>query len=622
MRRTCRSFRVVVCAVLAAAAFVAGPDASAASPPAGTKAYVPSDNGNVTVVDLSTMTVAKTIQVGYEPRGIDTTPDQRYAFVANSQGSDIVGVATSPTVSMIDTIDDIVVQTIILTRFGAYDCAVTPDGTRVYVACSSAYVCVIDVATRAQIDEIALTPAGNPESLAVSPDGAKVYVVNRGASTVEVIDTATNEVVGAPIAMNTAPRDVAFSADGTKAIVVGDSSPQIIDVATDTVTSTLLNDLGSERHVVCVGSTAYVTNLNFLQPAKAPTVDGEGSIDVYDLAEETWVESFGSGVSQPYGIDALPGGSFIFPTSKNDFFLGAIDLATGDLSGEPVPTSGTSRGVAVIQRFEIIDSFFLPKKVAYRKNAAKPAKSVLKASGFFDTGSQDVDLTAAATLTVGKVDFHVPSLEASPDGRTFRYEDGGLKFTVVKNPFGSSRAKFRLQFTGDLGESVPTDGDLLLRFHNDAVDGACRVQVEKGGFRIGRKRGSLSVPNLFVVRSHAIVAGDGKDELAIIVGLAAGGSTPSSASDVHVRYGTVLDATIPAASFTKKGESYVFKGDVDGITGVTLDYLREQVTIVGKGLDLGAFPAGQSPLTIVVGVGEDERGVAVRVARKGNLLKY
>ena len=230
MRRFLQSHRFVVCAVLAAAAFVPGPDASAADPPSGTKAYVPRDDGNVTVIDLATRTVLKTLQIGYEPRGIDTTPDQRYAFVANSQGSDIVGVSTSPTVSMIDTIDDIVVQTIILTRFGAYDCAVTPDGTRVYVACSSAYVCVIDVATRAQVDEIELTQAGNLESLAVSPDGAKVYVVNRGAATLEVIDTATNTVVGAPIAVNTAPRDVAFSADGTKAIVVGDSSPQIFDV--------------------------------------------------------------------------------------------------------------------------------------------------------------------------------------------------------------------------------------------------------------------------------------------------------------------------------------------------------------------------------------------------------
>src|SRR5262245_55825216 len=616
--------RLVSALVVASAALSFAPGAGAATVPSGSRGYVPSDDGNVTVVDLVTMTPITTIGVGIEPRGCDATPDQAFVFVANSEGSILEGVLTTPTVSMIDTTGDFVTQTIILTRTGAYDCAVTPDGSKVYVVCNTGYVCVVDVATRQQVKEIAITAGGNAESLAVSPSGAKVYVTNRTASTVEVIDTATDAVVGAPIAVTTAPRDVAFSTDGAKAIVVGDSAPTIIDATNDTIFSNLSDDLGQERHVVCVGNLAYVTNLNFTPPGggKLAATPGAGSIDVYDLENELWVESLDAGVAQPYGIDVLPGGGTLFPTSKNDFKLGAFDLDLGEPVNGQADTSGTSRGVAVISRFEVIDSFFLPKKVAYRKNPATPAKSVLKASGFFDTGSKEVDLTAAATLTVGKADFNVPSLTASPDGRTFRYDEGGLKFTVVKNPFGSSRAKFRLQFTGDLGDQVPTDGDLLLRFHNDAVDGACRVKVEKGGFRIGKKRGSLSVPNLFVVRSHAEVPGGGKDTLAIIVGLATGGATPAQAADVNVRYGDMLDATVPADSFDRVGDKYVFKGNVNGITSVTMDYARETVTIVGKGLDLGTFPVGQSPLTIVVGVGEDERGVAVRVSRKGDLLKY
>ncbi len=270
----------------------------------------------------------------------------------------------------------------------------------------------------------------------------------------------------------------------------------------------------------------------------------------------------------------------------------------------------------------VVDSFFLPKKVAYKRNAAAPAQSVFNASGFFDTGSKVVDLTAAATLSVGGFDIPVPSLTASKNGRTFTYQAGGVKFVVVKNPFGSSRAKFRLTYTGDLGASVPTNGKVQLRFANDAVDGSCEVLLENGGFRIGRKRGALSKPNVFVVRSHAFVNGGGRDSLAIIVGLATGGVTPATAPEVRVQYGSLLTSAIPATSFVRKGDSFVFKGDIGGITGVTLDFLREQVTIVGKNLDLGTFPAGQSPLTIIVGVGTDDRGVAIRVARQGNLLKY
>lgn len=269
-----------------------------------------------------------------------------------------------------------------------------------------------------------------------------------------------------------------------------------------------------------------------------------------------------------------------------------------------------------------IDSFFLPKKVANRRNATTPSKSVLKASGFFDTGSKVVDLTAPATLSIGTTDFAVPGLTAAPDGRTFTYQDAALRFIVVKNPFGSSRAKFRLEFKGDLGASVPTEGDLDLRFRNDAVDGRCRVTLTSGGFRIGKKRGALLSPNLFVVRSHASVRGPGKDAVTLIVGLATNGTTPASVEDVRVEFGAGLSATIPGASFTRSGDKFSFAGDVGGVTKVTLDYLRETAVIVGKGLDLGALTEGQNPLRIVVGFGDANRGVSVRVARKKSTVKY
>jgi hypothetical protein len=269
-----------------------------------------------------------------------------------------------------------------------------------------------------------------------------------------------------------------------------------------------------------------------------------------------------------------------------------------------------------------INSFFLPKKVANRRNATTPAKSVLKASGFFDTGSKVVDLTAAATLSIGITDFAVPGLAAAPDGRTFTYQDAALRFIVVKNPFGSSRAKFRLQYTGDLGASVPSEGDLDLRFRNDAVDGRCRVNLTRGGYRIGKKRGALVEPNLFVVRSHASVRGAGKDSVTLIVGLATNGTTPASVEDVHVEFGAGLSATIPGASFTRSEDRFVFAGDAGGVTKVTLDYLRETAVIVGKGLDLGTLTEGPNPLRIVVGFGDANRGVSVRVARKKSTVKY
>jgi hypothetical protein len=312
-------------------------------------------------------------------------------------------------------------------------------------------------------------------------------------------------------------------------------------------------------------------------------------------------------------------------------FFGVIDVDnpfdTVTISRVPsTATDGFAFDDMVIARagsvVPLVDSFFLPKSVLFKPNAAAPSKGLFKTAGFFDTGSKAVDLTAGATLSVGTRDFVVPGLTASANGRTFTHSQGGLTFVVVKNPFGSSRAKFRLQYTGDLGTDVPTDGTVELRFHNDAVDGKCQVLLARGGYRLGRARGALSQPNLFVVRAHASVPGGGKDSFAVIVGLATSGSAPAGAQDVLVEFGLGISSTIPAGSFTRKGDAFVFKGDIGGVTSVTLDYARETIAIQGKGLDLGTFAQGQSPLRIVVGLGAENRGVAVRIARNGNLIKY
>lgn len=606
------------------------PRSHAAGAPPGTKAYVSnSDSDDVSVVDLSTMAEITRIDVGNEPRGPAATPDGSLVFVPNRFGELLGGMSSVPTVSVISTVTDTVVDSIVLTRLEPYNCAVTPDATRLYVVCKADdAVSVVDIATREEVATIALPVGASPEGVAITPNGAKVYVVNRQLDSVSVIDTATNTVVAGPIPVGSSPRDAKVSDDGTKVIVVGEGPPVIILTATDTLSATFLDDIGTQRDVAVHGDRAYVTNFSFNPPVeakgavKAVPAPGQASLDVYDLATEAYLTSIEVLGNTAYGVDLLGSGACAYVAAQDSNSLQEIDLVTQEDTDNFASVGSGPRGIVVVEAVEIVDSFFLPKTVSNKPNAKKPAKSLLRAGGIFDTGSQEVDLTAAATLSVGTADFQIPSLTASKNGRTFKFAEGGLSLVIVKNPFGSSRAKFRLQFKGDLGAAVPTDGNVQLRFRNAVVDGVCEVQLQQGGFRLGRKRGALSQPNVFVVRSHAFVKGAGKDSLAIIVGLATGGVTPDAAPEVRVQYGSILSATIPAGAFTRKGDTYSFKGDVNGITAVKLDYLREQITIVGKKLDLGALPPGQSALTIIVGVGDEDRGVAVRVSRKGGLLKY
>jgi YVTN family beta-propeller protein len=113
------------------------------------------------------------------------------------------------TVSVIDTATNTVIATIPAGGFVLTGVAVTPDGSKVYVANSGGgngnTVSVIDTATNMVTTTI---PVGSdPIGVAVTPDGSTVYVANSGGgngNTVSVIDTATN-IVTTTIPVGRAP---------------------------------------------------------------------------------------------------------------------------------------------------------------------------------------------------------------------------------------------------------------------------------------------------------------------------------------------------------------------------------------------------------------------------------
>jgi len=124
------------------------------------------------------------VKVGEKPRSCSVTPDGKTAFVANSN---------SGNVSVIDLSQMSVLGTI---QVGAapVDTALTPDGQKLLVANqSNDSVSVIDVSTRTVIKVLELP--GAPTRLVVTRDGKSAYVTNRDKHTVSTIDLATLEVV-------------------------------------------------------------------------------------------------------------------------------------------------------------------------------------------------------------------------------------------------------------------------------------------------------------------------------------------------------------------------------------------------------------------------------------------
>jgi YVTN family beta-propeller protein len=183
-------------------------------------AYVTNGKSNtVSVIDLRTFELSKTIAVGVEPTGV----------AANSKKNEIYVVNTgSNNVSVIDAEKNAVVATIGV-HGRPYFIDVSEDGKRGYVANSgSANVSVIDLDKKVVIGNVRVGAA--PGLARVSPDGASVVVSNRGDNTISVIDAKLLRV-RATLAVCQQPEDITILPDSSKAFVACSGSSQVASIA-------------------------------------------------------------------------------------------------------------------------------------------------------------------------------------------------------------------------------------------------------------------------------------------------------------------------------------------------------------------------------------------------------
>jgi len=214
------------------------------------RAYVTNtDCDTVAVIDTVTNTVVATIPVGDGPFGVAITPDGTRAYVANLGG----------TVSVIDTVTNTVIATVPVGG-SPRGVAITPDGARVYIANqSSNSLSVIDTGTNTVVDTVLV---GLPAlAVAITPDGSRLYVAND--ETITVIDTATGMVVSTiPPRGGFSPFGVIFTPDGTRAYVEDRSEfLNIIDTASNTLVAHILQSIFHDALTITPdGTRIYVSN--------------------------------------------------------------------------------------------------------------------------------------------------------------------------------------------------------------------------------------------------------------------------------------------------------------------------------------------------------------------------
>jgi YVTN family beta-propeller protein/autotransporter-associated beta strand protein len=286
-------------AAIVLAWMVGGRPATAQTGPFG---YISDSNGNVSVVDVSTDSVAVGAITAANPRGIAVRGDGSLAYVASYTGGvSVVDTATNSVIANISTASSIGI-------------AINSTGTTVYAA-TNAGVSVINTATNTVTQTI---PVGsNPWGIAVSPNGNFVYVSNSNDNTVSVISTASNTVVQT-VNVGSLPENITLSPDGTRLYVInGSNNVSVVSTVTNTVTATITIP-GATPFGMAVspdGTKLYVTN------------SSGNTVSVINTSTNTIIGTIttGSGASSVF---FSPDGTRLYVTNETGNTISVIDTAT------------------------------------------------------------------------------------------------------------------------------------------------------------------------------------------------------------------------------------------------------------------------------------------------------
>lgn len=180
--------------------------------------YGAQQGGNsLTVVDLGSLTVARTVDLGEyrRPHGIVFLPDNRRVAVTSE---------TSGMVLVVDVITGRIVSARPTAQEGSHMVVAARDGRRAFTAnIRSGSMTALDLESG---DPRSLAVSTQTEAIGVSPDGAQVWVGSNDQGTVTAVSTAEWRVIDT-LDVGGQPYRIVFSPDGRRVLVTTPGSDEV-----------------------------------------------------------------------------------------------------------------------------------------------------------------------------------------------------------------------------------------------------------------------------------------------------------------------------------------------------------------------------------------------------------
>ncbi|PMN66444.1 YVTN family beta-propeller repeat protein [Enterovibrio norvegicus] len=185
-------------------------------------AYVANEKDDtVSVIDMDSLTVINTFDVGDRPRGIEISKDQTQLYICASE---------SDTVQVFD-LDSGQIAGELPSGEDPELFALHPDGKRLYIANEDdALMTVVNIPDASVITQVEV--GVEPEGVAVSPDGKLAIITSETSNMAHWIDTETNAMVHNTL-VDARPRYAEFSPDGKQLWVSAEIGGTVSVIDTD-----------------------------------------------------------------------------------------------------------------------------------------------------------------------------------------------------------------------------------------------------------------------------------------------------------------------------------------------------------------------------------------------------